>query len=168
MARGARIAKTNALRELDAAGIAYTAETYPADDGMPARDYGVHVAELLGHDPASSFKTLVAVTPHGDPVVCCIPAAAELDLKKAAAAAGEKSLALLHVRDLEPVCGYARGACSPIGMRKRFPTLIDETALLFDEMGISGGRRGLALRLSPDDVVSFLDATLSDICREEV
>ncbi|HQE69498.1 MAG TPA: Cys-tRNA(Pro) deacylase [Atopobiaceae bacterium] len=168
MARDARIAKTNALRELDAAGIAYTAETYQVDDGIPGRDYGVHVAELLGHDPDSSFKTLVAVTPRGGHVVCCIPAAAELDLKKAAAAAGEKSLALMHVRDLEPVCGYARGACSPIGMKKRFPTLIDETALLFDEIGISGGKRGLALRLSPDDVVSFLGATLSDICREEV
>ncbi len=168
MARDKRIDKTNALRELDAAGIAYTAETYEVDDDMPGRDYGIHVAELLGHDPDSSFKTLVTVTPSGGHVVCCIPSAAELDLKKAAAAAGEKSLSMMHVRDLEPVCGYVRGACSPIGMKKRFPTLIDETAQLFDEIGISGGKRGLALRLSPDDVVSFLDATLADICREGV
>ena len=168
MARSARIDKTNALRELDSAGIAYTVETYEADDGMPGRDYGVHAAELLGHDPESSFKTLVTVTPSGGHVVCCIPSASELDLKKAAAAAGEKSLSMMHVRDLEATTGYVRGGVSPIGMRKRFPTIIDETAQLFDEIGISGGRRGLSLRLAPDDVVSFLGATLADICREEV
>ena len=143
-------------------------KTYEADDGMPGRDYGVHVAELLGHDPESSFKTLVTVTPSGGHVVCCIPSASELDLKKAAAAAGEKSLSMMHVRDLEAPTGYVRGGVSPIGMRKRFPTIIDETAQLFDEIGISGGRRGLSLRLAPDDVVSFLGATLADICREEV
>ncbi len=168
MARAQRIDKTNALRALDAAGIAYTAEAYEVSDGVPGRDYGVHVAELLGHDPESSFKTLVTVTPAGGHVVCCIPASAELDLKKAAAAAGEKSLAMMHVRDLEATTGYARGACSPIGMKKRFPTLIDETAQLYDEIGISGGKRGLSLRLSPHDVVSLVDATLADICREEV
>lgn len=166
MARRDRTQKTNAMRELERAGIAFTALEYAADDESPASGYGVHVAELLGEDPASSFKTLVTVTPSGGHVVCCIPAAEELDLKKAAAAAGEKSLSMLHVRDLEPTTGYVRGGCSPVGMRRAFPTLIDETAQLFDEMSISGGRRGLSIKLAPDDLVSFTGATLADICRE--
>ena len=99
-------------------------------------------------------------------MVCCIPVAAELDLKKAAAAAGEKSLVLMHVRDLEPTTGYVRGGCSPVGMRKRFPTLVDESAQLFDLIHISGGRRGLSLVLAPDDLVAFCEATYADITRE--
>ena len=166
MAKREKLQKTNAMRELERAGIAFTALTYADDDGSPASGYGVHVAELLGEDPASAFKTLVTVTPSGGHVVCCIPVAEELDLKKAAAAVGEKSLSMLHVRDLEPVTGYVRGGCSPVGMRKAFPTVIDETAQLFDEVGISGGRRGLSLTLSPDDLVSFTGAILADVCRE--
>ena len=167
MAKAEKLAKTNAMRELEVAGIAFVAETYDAgDDGTPGRDYGVHVAELLGHDPDSSFKTLVCVAPKAGHVVCCIPVAAELDLKKAAAAAGEKSLAMMHVRDLEPVTGYVRGGCSPVGMKKRFPTLIDETAQLFDQIGVSGGRRGLSLTLSPDELAEHLGATFADIVRE--
>ena len=88
-----------------------------------------------------------------------------LDLKKVAAAAGEKSLSLMHVRDLEPVTGYVRGGCSPVGMRKRFPTLVDETAQLFEKIHVSGGRRGLSLIISPDDLARFCDATLADIVR---
>ena len=166
MARRERMQKTNAMRELERAGIAFQAMEYATDDESPASGYGVHVAELLGEDPASSFKTLVTVTPTGGHVVCCIPAAEELDLKKAAAAAGEKSLAMLHVRDLEPTTGYVRGGCSPVGMKKAFSTLIDETAQLFDQMSVSGGRRGLSIKLAPDDLVSFTGATLADICRE--
>ena len=106
------------------------------------------------------------MTPGGGHVVCCIPVADELDLKKAAAAAGEKSLSLMHVRDLEPTTGYVRGGCSPVGMKKRFPTLIDETAQLFDVVHVSGGRRGLSLVLAPDDLARFCDATLADIVRD--
>ena len=166
MARRDRTQKTNAMRELERAGIPFVAMEYAADDESPSSGYGVHVAELLGEDPASSFKTLVTVTPAGGHVVCCIPAAEELDLKKAAAAAGEKSLSMMHVRDLEPTTGYVRGGCSPVGMKKAFPTLIDETAQLFDEMSISGGRRGLSIKLAPDDLVAFTGAKLADICRE--
>ena len=167
MAKAEKLAKTNAMRELEVAGVPFVAETYEdVADGTPGRDYGIHIAELLGHDPDSSFKTLVCVTPHGGHVVCCIPVAEELDLKKAAAAAGEKSLAMMHVRDLEPVTGYVRGGCSPVGMKKRFPTLIDETAQLFDQIGISGGRRGLSLTLSPEGLAEHLGATFADITRE--
>ena len=97
--------------------------------------------------------------------VCCIPVAEELDLKKAAAAAGEKSLTMMHVKDLEPTTGYVRGGCTPVGMKKQFPTLIDETAQLFDEIGISGGRRGISLRLDPEQLASFIGATFADIVR---
>ena len=166
MAKRERLQKTNAMRELERGGIAFEPLEYAVEDDGVASGYGVHVAELLGEDPDSAFKTLVTVTPSGGHVVCCIPVAQELDLKKAAAAAGEKSLAMLHVRDLEPTTGYVRGGCSPVGMKKAFPTIIDETAQLFDQMSVSGGRRGLSLRLAPDDLVAFTQATLADICRE--
>lgn len=167
MAR-ARLDKTNALRELERAGVSFSVATYEAgdEDATPGSGYGVHVAELLGEDPASAFKTLVTVAPSGDHVVCCVPVASELDLKKAAAAAGEKSLSMMHVADLERVTGYVRGGCSPVGMRRSFPTLVDETAQLFDTIGISGGRRGLSVSLAPDDLVAFLGATYADITRE--
>lgn len=164
MARKAqKIAKTNAMRELESAGVVFCVETYEVEDGVPSRDLGVRIARQIGADPDSQFKTLVTVTPSGGHVVCCIPVAEELDLKKAAAAAGEKSLTMMHIRDLEAVCGYVRGACSPVGMKKPFPTLIDETATLFEQIGISGGRKGVTLTLSPDDLVAFIHATVADI-----
>lgn len=164
MARKEKLQKTNAMRELERAGVAFDVLTYEVDEGIPARDLGLRIAEQVGEDPDSQFKTLVTVTPSGGHVVCCIPVAEELDLKKAAAAAGEKSLSMMHVRDLEAVCGYVRGACSPVGMKKRFPTLIDETAELFECIGISGGRKGVTLKLAPADLISFIGATLADIC----
>ena len=166
MAKKAKVAKTNAMRELDVAGISYEVHTYEVDEGIPQRDLGLRIAQLIGADPDSQFKTLVTTTPSGGHVVCCIPVACELDLKKAAVAAGEKSLSMMHVRDLEAVCGYVRGACSPVGMKKRFPTLIDETAELFDVVGISGGRKGITLTLAPDELAVFVGATLADICAE--
>ena len=165
MARAAKLAKTNAMRELERGGVAYEAQTYE-DDGSLATGYGLHVAKELGEDPDTAFKTLVTVAPSGAYVVCCIPVALEVDLKKAAAAAGEKSLAMLPMRDLEATTGYVRGGCSPVGMKKAFPTLIDETAQLFDEIGISGGRRGLSLRVNPEALASFLGAEFADITRE--
>lgn len=165
MARKEKLAKTNAMRELERGGVAYLAQTYE-DDGSNASGYGLHVAEALGEDPDTAFKTLVTLAPSGVHVVCCIPVALELDLKKAAAAAGEKSLAMLPMRDLEAITGYVRGGCSPVGMKKSFPTLIDETAQLFDEIGISGGRRGLSLRVEPTALASFVGATFADITRE--
>lgn len=151
------------MRELEAAGIAFVTQTYEVDEGVPQRDLGIRIAEQLGADPDSQFKTLVTTTPSGGHVVCCVPVAEELDLKKAAAAAEEKSLSMMHVRDLERVCGYVRGACSPVGMRKPFPTIIDETAVLFERIGVSGGRKGVCLSMAPEDLVAFTHATLADI-----
>lgn len=165
MARKEKLQKTNALRELERAGIAFEAVEYEHEGGTPGSGYGLHIAELLGEDPDAAFKTLVTVTPSGGHVVCCIPVASELDLKKAAAAAGEKTLSMLPMKDLETVTGYVRGGCSPIGTKKPFPTLIDETAQLFDQVSVSGGRRGLSISLAPDDLVAFTQATLADICR---
>lgn len=165
MAKKEKIQKTNAMRELERAGVSYEAITFEEPDPSGVRDLGVQIAHLLGHDPEQGFKTLVCVTPAGGHVVCCVPSGAELDLKKAAAAAGEKSLSLMHVKDLEPTTGYVRGGCSPVGMKKQFPTLIDETAQLFDQVYISGGRLGLTLKLNPEELVGFLGATLADICR---
>ena len=165
MARKQRVQKTNAMRELERGGVAYEAIEFDEPDPTGVSDLGVRIANMLGYDPAQGFKTLVCVAPHGGHVVCCIPSGDELDLKKAAAAAGEKSLTLMHVRDLEPTTGYVRGGCSPVGMKKQFPTLIDETAQLFDDIYISGGRLGLTLRLAPDKLAAFLGATLADICR---
>jgi Cys-tRNA(Pro)/Cys-tRNA(Cys) deacylase len=166
MARRERLQKTNAMRELEAAGVDFSFETYEADEGDDSSELGLRVAQALGEDPASSFKTLVCVAPEAGHVVCCIPVADELDLKKAAVAAGEKSLSLMHVRDLEPTTGYVRGGCSPVGMRKRFPTLIDETAQLFDLIHVSGGRRGLSLALDPADLAAFCGASFSDLVRD--
>ena len=163
MSKREKVQKTNAMRELDRAGISYEVREFEETD--VSRGVGMRIAEQLGEDPDSSLKTLVCVAPHGGHVVCCIPSGDELDLKKAAAAAGEKSLTLMHVRDLEPTTGYVRGGCSPVGMKKQFPTLIDETAQLFDDIYISGGRLGLTLKLAPDELAAFLGATLADICR---
>ena len=163
MAKKEKLQKSNAMRELDRAGIAYEAEEVVEDD--ISRGVGVRIAEQLGEDPDSAFKTLVCVAPSGDHVVCCIPVAAELDLKRAAAAAGEKSLSLMPIKDLEAVTGYVRGGCTPIGMKKLFPTLFDETAQLFDTIGISGGRRGLSLRVAPELLAALLNAKFVDIAR---
>ena len=161
MAKAPKLQKSNAMRELDVAGIAYKAQEVPEED--ISRGVGVRIAAELGEDPDSSFKTLVCVAPGGDHVVCCIPVACELDLKKAAAAAGEKSLSLMPIKDLEAVTGYVRGGCSPIGMKKRFPTLFDETMQLFDDIGISGGRRGLSLRVAPEPLAELLGAQFVDL-----
>lgn len=162
MAKREKLQKTNAMRELDRAGIAYEVRTYEVDENDLS---GVHVAEQLGEEPGQGFKTLVCEAPGGGHVVCCIPVAEELDLKRAAAVAGEKALSMMHVRDLVPVTGYMRGGCSPIGMKKCFPTIIDETCLLWDKIFISGGRRGIQLVIAPGDLVAFTDATVAEITR---
>lgn len=165
MAKKEKVQKTNAMRELERGGISYELQSYDADNEDLSTGVGVRISEMLGEDPESAFKTLVTVTPSGGHVVCCVPVAEELDLKKAAAAAGEKSLSMMHMRDLEPTTGYVRGGCTPVGMKKQFPTLIDETAQLFDLIGISGGRRGISLRLNPEELADFIGAQFADICR---
>lgn len=164
MAKRDKFQKTNAMRELERAGVAFSYRTYE-DDGEEARGIGVAIAEQLGEDPDRGFKTLMTVAPSGDHVVCCVPVAEELDFKAAAHAAGEKSLSMLPTKELVAVTGYVRGGCSPVGMRKRFPTVIDETCLLYDTIYISGGRRGLRLELAPQDLVDFTGAVVADIVR---
>ena len=156
------VKKTNAMRELERAGVAYTEHVYEVDEDDLS---GVHVCEQLGEDPSAVFKTLVCSTASGGHAVCCIPVAEELDLKAAARILGEKSLAMVHVRDLVGLTGYIRGGYSPIGMKKRFPTVVDETCVLFDTVCVSGGRRGLQVELSPDDLVKVTGAKVAAITR---
>lgn len=163
MTKRDKVQKTNAMRELERGGVSY--EWHEMEEDDLSRGLGLRMAEEAGEDPDSSFKTLVTVAPSGDHVVCCIPVAQELDFKKAAAAAGEKSLSLIPVKELEGLTGYVRGGCTPVGMKKAFPTLIDETAQLFDAIIISGGRRGLSLTLDPVALRDFLGATFADITR---
>lgn len=162
MPKREKMQKTNAMRELERAGIAFTVRTYEVDENDLS---GVHVAQQLGEEPGQGFKTLVCETASGGHAVCCVPVADELDLKAASRALGEKSIAMMHVRDLVPVTGYMRGGCSPVGMKKRFPTVIDETCLLWDEIFISGGKRGIQLVIAPDDLIRFTGATVAAITR---
>lgn len=165
MGRKEKVQKTNAMRELERAGIPFEVISYEVDESDLS---GIHVSEQLGEDPGQGFKTLVTVAANGNHVVCCIPVAEELDLKVAARAAGEKSLAMMHVRDLLDTTGYVRGGCSPVGMKKRFPTLIDEGCMRYDRIFISGGRRGIQLKLNPHDLISHTGATVVALCRKGV
>lgn len=157
---GNAVKKTNAMRELDVAGIAYRAIPYEVDEDDLS---GVHVAQQLGEDANQVFKTLVTVAPSGIHVVCCIPVAEELDLKAAARAAHEKSLAMLHVKDLLGVTGYIRGGCSPVGMKKQFPTYIHSTCMDYDAIYVSAGVRGMQLKVAPGDLVAYTRATVADL-----
>ncbi len=152
--------KTNALRLLDAAKIDYTAREYDVSDGEIS---GVAVAIKIGQEPERLFKTLVAVGKATGLNVFVVPSSAELDLKKAARAAGDKNIEMLKARDLEPQTGYVHGGCSPIGMKKLFPTFIDETAILFDTIFVSGGRVGLQIEIDLDDLVKTTGAVVCDL-----
>lgn len=155
--------KTNVMRLLDQAGVAYTAHTYPHEDG--AVD-GVTAARMTGQDPDKVFKTLVARGASGGYYVFPIPVAASLDLKKAAKAAGEKSVAMLPQKELLPLTGYVHGGCSPVGMKKRFPTIFDETCLLFDTILVSAGRIGYQVEVSPGDLIALVGGTAADVTVE--
>ncbi len=157
------VKKTNAMRELDVAGIAYRTIPYEVDENDLS---GVHVARQLGEDVDQVFKTLVTVSPVGEHVVCCIPVAEELNLKAASRVAHQKSLAMVHVKDLLGITGYVRGGCSPVGMKRRFPVIVDETCQLFDTIMISGGRRGIQLQIDPEVLVGYLNAQMADICKK--
>ncbi len=155
-----KVEKTNAMRLLDASDIAYVHHTYDGERALS----GVEVASILGQDPDSVFKTLVAQGKSGEHYVFMVPVAMELDLKKAAAAAGEKSIAMVRSRELLPLTGYIHGGCSPLGMKKHFPTFIDETAFLSeDAIMCSGGRIGDQIELSLADLVAACDACIADI-----
>lgn len=147
--------KTNAMRLLDAAGIEYTPMTYAYDESDLS---GLHIVSQIGLPPEQVFKTLVAKGDKTGPVVFCISVADELDLKKAAAASKNKKVEMLHVKDLLGLTGYVRGGCSPIGMKKKFPTFVDETCVLFDRITVSAGCRGCQLLLPVDALTAFVDA----------
>lgn len=151
--------KTNAMRILDKNKIAYTVNTYECDEFVDA----VTVADQLGQPYESSYKTLVAVGKSGEHYVFVVPIAEELDFKVAARAVGEKAVELIHVKDIFALTGYIRGGCTPIGMKKAFPTVIHDSAMTFDTVIISGGRIGAQILISPADLVEVTRAKVADI-----
>ncbi len=155
--------KTNVMRLLDQAGVAYVPHSYPHEDG--AVD-GVTVARMTGQDPDRVFKTLVTKGASGNYYVFPIPVGAALDLKKAAKAAGEKSVAMLPQRELLPLTGYVHGGCSPVGMKKRFPTIFDETCLLFDTILVSAGKIGYQVEVDPEALMELVGGTAADVTVE--
>ena len=152
--------KTNEMRLLEAAGIPFKTAEYEVDESDLS---GVHAAEVLGRPAEQVFKTLVLKGDKSGYFVCCIPVAEELDLKKAAKVSGNKKCEMLRVRDLLGVTGYIRGGCSPVGMKKKFPTYIDETAVLFDEIAVSAGARGMQVILAPEELVDYCEAEFADL-----
>ena len=153
-------AKTNAARLLDTLKLPYDLISYEVDEEHLD---AVHVAQSCGQNVDQVFKTLVALGDKTGINVFCIPGAYELDLKKAAAVSGNKSVEMVKVKDLFALTGYIRGGCSPIGMKKKLPTYFDETAVLFDEITVSAGIKGCQLLLSSEEVIKFTDANLADL-----
>lgn len=158
--KGQKTEKTNVMRLLDAAGISYRSQEYEVDESDLS---GVHVAAQLRQDPDSVLKTLVLKGEKTGYLVCCIPVAESLDLKKVARASGNKKVEMIPMKDLLSVTGYIRGGCSPIGMKKRFPTYIEETAVLFDEIAVSGGIRGMQIILNPEDLRQYVDGIFASL-----
>lgn len=156
----AGIQKTNVARLLDKAKIPYELVPYTVDENNLAAD---HVAEELGEDINQVFKTLIL---HGDRsgyFVCVVPGNTEVDLKKAAKAAGAKKAEMIPMKELLPLTGYIRGGCSPIGMKKPFPTFFHSSALDFDVIYVSAGVRGLQLKINPQDLISYVRANVTDL-----
>ena len=154
--------KTNVMRVLEQHNIPYTAHFYPADGPID----GVSVAAVLCQDPEQVFKTLVTKAASGNYYVFDIPVAENLDLKKAAKAVGEKSIAMIPQKDLLPLTGYIHGGCSPVGMKKQFPTVFHETLVLFDTICVSAGKIGAQLEAAPQDLIQLLGAAAADITVE--
>ncbi len=152
--------RTNVLRLLESAGISFEARAYPVDENDLS---GVHTARLLGLPPERLFKTLVLRGERTGIFVCCIPCAEEIDLRKAATAAGDKKCEMLPMKELLPTTGYIRGGCSPIGMKRRFPVWIDETAALHTRIAVSAGVRGMMVLLAPEDLKAYVGAQEADL-----
>ncbi len=152
--------KTNAMRLLEIARIPFEVMEYPVDENDLS---GEAVARKTGKDPSQIFKTLVFSGEKHGFGVCCIPACEELDLKKGAKAFGEKKIEMIHVKDLLKTTGYIRGVCSPVGMKKLFPTVIDETAILFDKIYVSAGVRGTMLGIEPNALAEYVNAKFIDV-----
>lgn len=156
--------KTNVMRILDQKKVPYTPHFYEECEGPEGtREYGVHVAQTLGQDPERAFKTLVARGASGGYYVFDIPTPDSLDLKKAAKAAGEKSVELLAVKDITAVTGYVRGGCSPMGMKKQYPAIFHETALGFETIYVSAGKIGAQVEVEPKALLALLRAETADI-----
>ena len=148
--------KTNVMRLLDAAKIPYETGTYEVDENDLS---GSHAADLMGVDHDTMYKTLVLKGDKNGHLVCCIPVDEELDLKKVAKAAGEKKVEMIHVKDMLAVTGYIRGGCSPIGMKKHYPTYIEEMAQLHDTVMVSAGQRGIQVTLEPEALRAYVEGT---------
>ena len=158
-----KIEKTNAARLLDKAGVSYKLIPYEFDENDLAAQ---HVADSLGQDIARVFMTLVL---HGDRtghVVCVVPGNAEVDLKALAKASGNKKVEMIPMKDLLSVTGYIRGGCSPVGMKKRFPTYFHTTALDFETIYVSAGVRGLQIEIAPADLIGFVGATVASVATD--
>ena len=152
--------KTNAARLLDKAGVAYKLIPYEFDENDLAAQ---HVADSLGQDIARVFKTFVLHVDRTGYIVCVVPGDSEVELKALAKVSGNKKVEMIPMKDLLGVTGYIRGGCSPVGMKKRFPTYFHSTALDFDTIYVSAGVRGLQLEIAPSDLISFVGATVADV-----
>lgn len=152
-------AKTNAMRILERNKISYEVLNYECDEFID----GMHTAELTGAPVEQSFKTLVMQGKSGQFYVYVVPIAEEVDLKAAAKNVGEKSVEMIHVKDITKITGYVRGGCSPLGMKKAFPTVVHESAKEYDKIYISGGRIGTTIALAPEDLMKVTDASYADI-----
>ena len=152
--------KTNAVRLVQQAGIDCRESFYAYDENDLS---GIHAAQAIGFPPEQVFKTLVARGPKTGINVFCIPVCCELDLKKAAKAASDKSIALIPVKELLGLTGYIRGGCSPVGMKKKYPTFFDETCQLYDEIAVSAGARGHQMLVPPEALAALVGAKLVDI-----
>lgn len=158
-----KIQKTNAARLLDRAKINYRLVPYEVDENNLAAD---HVAESLGEDIRCVFKTLVLKGERTGHFVCVVPGNCEVDLKKAARAAGDKKADLIPMKELLPLTGYIRGGCSPIGMKKAFPTFFHSTAVDFPVIYVSAGVRGLQFKIAPSDLIGYVRAEVTDLVTE--
>ena len=153
--------KTNVMRVLEQKNIPYTAHAYEHEEGVAVD--GVTVAQSLGQDPECVFKTLVVRGTSKGIYVFCIPVAENLDLKKAARAVGEKSIEMIHVKEINALTGYVRGGCSPVGMKKQYPTVFHETAEIVDTIMVSAGKIGYQVELAPDALIDLVGGTLADV-----
>ena len=151
--------KTNVMRLLDGKKIPYESHAYEPDATLS----GEEIAAVLGEDPDKVFKTLVTQAKSGAYYVFVVPVRAELDLKKAARACGEKAIAMIRQKELLPLTGYVHGGCSPIGMKKPFTTFIHETAVGYDKVFVSAGRVGLQIEIAPGDLISVSGSKVADI-----
>ena len=157
MATGVHVQKTNAARLLEAAGVQFELVPYEVDENNLAAE---HVAQQLGEPIEQVFKTLVLRGDRSGLFVCVMPGDMEVDLKVAAKISGNKSCAMIHMKELLPETGYIRGGCSPIGMKRALPTFIHESALLYDFIYISAGIRGLQIKINPEDLITFVGADI--------